>query len=47
MQSDGRSFANQIDFALTIAVLLKQIDISAAPQKYFDDTYLTWAVGAR
>ena len=30
-----------------IAALLKQIDISDAPQKYFDDTYLTRAVGPR
>ena len=30
-----------------IAALLKQIDISDAPQKYFDDTYLTRAVGSR
>jgi hypothetical protein len=30
-----------------IAGLLKQIDISDAPQKYFDDTYLTRAVGSR
>jgi hypothetical protein len=30
-----------------IAALLKQIDISDPPLKYFDDTYLTQAVGAR
>jgi len=30
-----------------IAALLKQIEISDAPQKYFDDTYLTRAVGPR
>ena len=30
-----------------IAALLKQIDISDAPQKYFDDTYLTRAVAPR
>ena len=30
-----------------IAALLKQIDISDPPQKYFDDTYLTRAVGPR
>jgi hypothetical protein len=30
-----------------IAALLKQIDISDMPQKYFDDTYLTRAVGPR
>jgi hypothetical protein len=30
-----------------IAGLLKQIDISDAPQKYFDDTYLTRAIGSR
>jgi hypothetical protein len=30
-----------------IAALLKQIDISEGPQKYFDDTYLTRAVGPR
>ena len=30
-----------------IAALLKQFDISDAPQKYFDDTYLTRAVGTR
>jgi metal-responsive CopG/Arc/MetJ family transcriptional regulator len=30
-----------------IAALLKQIDISDAPQKYFDDTYLTRAIGSR
>ena len=30
-----------------IAALLKQIDISDPPQKYFDDTYLTRAVGSR
>jgi ABC-type nitrate/sulfonate/bicarbonate transport system substrate-binding protein len=30
-----------------IAALLKQIDISDPPQKYFDDTYLTRAIGPR
>jgi ABC-type nitrate/sulfonate/bicarbonate transport system substrate-binding protein len=30
-----------------IAALLKQIDISDRPEKYFDDTYLTRAVGSR
>jgi ABC-type nitrate/sulfonate/bicarbonate transport system substrate-binding protein len=30
-----------------IAALLKQIEISDAPQKYFDDTYLTRATGLR
>ena len=30
-----------------IAALLKQIDIPDAPQKYFDDSYLTRAVGSR
>jgi ABC-type nitrate/sulfonate/bicarbonate transport system substrate-binding protein len=30
-----------------IAALLKQIDISEAPQKYFDDTYLTRAIAPR
>jgi ABC-type nitrate/sulfonate/bicarbonate transport system substrate-binding protein len=30
-----------------IAALLKQIEISEAPQKYFDDAYLTRAVGSR
>lgn len=30
-----------------IAALLKQIDIPDAPQKHFDDTYLTRAVGPR
>jgi NitT/TauT family transport system substrate-binding protein len=30
-----------------IAALLKQIDISDPPQKYFDDTHLTRAVGSR
>ena len=30
-----------------IAALLKQIDISDPPQKYFDDSYLTRAIGAR
>ena len=30
-----------------LAALLKQIDISDRPEKYFDDTYLTRAVGSR
>jgi hypothetical protein len=27
--------------------LLKQIEIAEAPQKYFDETYLTQAIGLR
>jgi hypothetical protein len=30
-----------------IAALLKQIDVLDAPEKYFDDTYLTRASGLR
>ena len=43
-------YAADLDIRLkkeNIAVLLKQIDISDPPQKYFDDTYLTRAAGFR
>jgi hypothetical protein len=43
-------YAADLDIRLkkeNIAALLKQIDISDPPQKYFDDTYLTRAVGPR
>jgi ABC-type nitrate/sulfonate/bicarbonate transport system substrate-binding protein len=43
-------YVSDLDIRLkkeNIAALLKQIDLSDAPQKYFDDTYLTRAVGPR
>jgi ABC-type nitrate/sulfonate/bicarbonate transport system substrate-binding protein len=43
-------YAADLDIRLkkeNVAALLKQIDISDPPQKYFDDTYLTRAAGAR
>jgi len=43
-------YAADLDIRLkkeNIAALLKQIDISDPPQKYFDDTYLTRAAGSR
>ena len=43
-------YAQDLDIRLgkeNIAALLKQIDIAEAPQKYFDDTYLTRAIGIR
>lgn len=43
-------YSADLDIRLTkdnIAALLKQIDISDPPQKYFDDTYLTRAVAPR
>ena len=43
-------YAADLDIRLkkeNIAALLKQIDISDPPQKYFDDSYLTRAVGPR
>jgi ABC-type nitrate/sulfonate/bicarbonate transport system substrate-binding protein len=43
-------YAADLDIRLkkeNIAVLLKQIDISDPPQKYFDDTYLTRAARSR
>ena len=44
------SYAADLDIRLkkeNIAALLKQIDISDAPQKYFDDACLTRAIGSR
>ena len=43
-------YAADLDIRLkkeNVAALLKQIDISDPPQKYFDDTYLTRAAGSR
>jgi NitT/TauT family transport system substrate-binding protein len=43
-------YAADLDIRLkkeNIATLLKQIDISDPPEKYFDDTYLTRAAGSR
>jgi hypothetical protein len=43
-------YAQDLDIRLgreNIAALLKQIEVSEAPQKYFDDTYLTRAIGVR
>ena len=43
-------YADDLDVRLkreNITALLKQIDIAEAPQKYFDDTYLTRATGLR
>ncbi len=43
-------YAADLDIRLkkeNITALLKQIDISDPPQKYFDDTYLTRAAGSR
>lgn len=43
-------YSDDLDIRLkkdNIAALLKQIDISDPPQKYFDDTYLTRAVAPR
>ena len=43
-------YAADLDIRLkreNIAALLKQIEISDPPQKYFDDTYLTRAAGSR
>lgn len=43
-------YADDLDVRLkreNITALLKQIEIAEAPQKYFDDTYLTRAIGLR
>ena len=43
-------YAQDLDIRLgkeNIAALLKQIDVAETPQKYFDDNYLTRAVGVR
>ena len=43
-------YADDLDIRLkkeNITALLKQIDVSEAPQKYFDDAYLTRAIGVR
>jgi ABC-type nitrate/sulfonate/bicarbonate transport system substrate-binding protein len=43
-------YVEDLDIRLSrenIAALLKQIEVSDGPQKYFDDTYLTRAVGLR
>ena len=43
-------YADDLDIRLkkeNIAALLKQIDVSDTPQKYFDDSYLTRALGLR
>jgi NitT/TauT family transport system substrate-binding protein len=43
-------YAQDLDIRLgkeNIAALLKQIDVAETPQKYFDDNYLTRAIGVR
>jgi ABC-type nitrate/sulfonate/bicarbonate transport system substrate-binding protein len=43
-------YAQDLDIRLgkeNIAALLKQIDVAETPQKYFDDAYLTRAIGVR
>ena len=43
-------YADDLDVRLkreNITALLKQIEIAEAPQKYFDETYLTRAIGLR
>jgi NitT/TauT family transport system substrate-binding protein len=43
-------YAQDLDIRLgkeNIAALLKQLDVAETPQKYFDDTYLTRAIGVR
>ncbi len=43
-------YAQDLDIRLqkeNIVALLKQIDVAESPQKYFDDSYLTRAIGVR
>jgi NitT/TauT family transport system substrate-binding protein len=43
-------YAQDLDIRLgkeNIAALLKQLEVAETPQKYFDDTYLTRAIGVR
>ena len=43
-------YAQDLDIRLqkeNVAALLKQIDVTETPEKYFDDSYLTRAVAVR